>query len=436
MYMRNWATGLLLSAFMVSGGWGCPLAKCKDNAQADPGVSVSFTTTTNVSGGGSALNDAVAAAGSNTRLRITDSSTYDPVSVSNKTNLTIVAQVGETPVVRRTAPASFPNTTSGWALKISGSVNGLRISGIKFVDHGNRNSLSFADNGLIVAREDCTGLTNLIVEDSTFEEASDSPLDGLNGVLLACGGSGGTTYDNVVVRRCVFDTLGAGSNNTGENLGAVSVFGFEDVWIQNCWIKRNNALVVRASSHQRGVVIRNVNTVVENVLVDDIGTAGSNEAFKTVSSSGTHFGSATGPASLRNCAAYNAKRGYRAEQPSSTMTVSKSVFHADTTGIVDRAFRLTAGSALVVRDSVAVGAGDGTAFESASITEDHNDIFNFGTLGKTLDATDLQRDPLFNDVANNDWSATDVQVASGASDGGAMGVRYTVNGEEVIWCGA
>lgn len=412
------------------------MPKCRDNSMADPGFDVPFSSTVNVSGGGAALDAAVSAAGPNTRLRIVDSLTYDPVLVSGKVNLTIEAKAGQTPTIRRVPPASFPSTTPGWALRISGVVTGLKLKGLRFVDHGNRNSLSFADNGLVSAREDCLGLTNMIVEDCAFEEASDSPLNGLNGILLACGGSGGPVFDKVVVRRCTFDTLGAGPNNTGENLGAVSVFGFGDVWVQNCWVRRTDALVARASSHQRGVVVRNANTVVENVLVDDIGTAGSNEAFKTVSSSGTHYGSATGPSSVRNCVAYQSKRGYRAEQPSSTMTVMRSVFHTEAGGVADRAFRLTAGSALVVRDCVAVGAADGTAFESASVVEDHNDVFNFGATGKTLDPSDLQRDPVFQDVPGNVWKATDAQVAVGATDGGAMGVRYTMTGEEIIWCGA
>lgn len=400
---------------------------------ADPGFDVPFSSTVDVSGGGGALATAVVAAGVNTRLRIMDSLTYDPVTVAGKTNLSIVANVGETPVISRPPPASFPSTLPGWALRISGVVTGLKLSGLKFIDHGNRNSLSFPDNGLVSSREDCTGLTNVIIEDCAFEEASDSPLNGLNGILLASGGSGAPDFDKVVVRRCTFDTLGAGANNTGENLGAISIFGFGTVWIQNCWIKRTNALVARASSHQRGVVIRNVNTVVENVLSDDLGTAGSNESFKTISSSGPQYGSAVGSATLRNCVAHQSKRGYRAEQPASGMAVSNSVFHTENLSITDRAFRLTATAALLVKNCVGVGGGDGTAFENAAILEDHNDIFNFAALGKTLDATDLQRNPVFADVAGHIWEATDALVAVGASDGGAMGVRYTPSGEQIIW---
>lgn len=411
------------------------MPNCFDDSMADPGFDVPFSLTVEVSGGGGTLNSAVAGAGVNTRIRIMDSLTYDPVTVAGKVNLSIVANVGETPVISRPAPGSFPSITSGWALRISGIVTGLKLQGLTFIDHGNRNSLSFPDNGLVSSREDCTSLTNVIIEDCTFEEASDSPLNGLNGILLASGGSGSPAFDKVVVRRCIFDTLGAGSNNTLENLGAISIFGFGDVWIQNCWIKRNNSLVTRGSSHQRGVVVRNVNTIVENVLADDLGTAGSNESFKTVNSSGPQYGSAVGSTEVRNCVAYESKRGYRAEQPSSTMSVRRSVFHTPSEGVTDRAFRLTSGSALIVRDAVAVGATDGTVFESSSITEDHNDIYNFATLGKTLDASDLQRDPLFEDVPANNWTATDIQVAIGAVDGGSMGVRYTVSGEEIIWCG-
>ena len=400
---------------------------------ADPGFDIPFSSTTDISGGGAALATAIASAGANTRIRIMDSLEYDPVVVAGKTNLSIVAAAGETPIIRRVAPATFPSTVPGWALRISGVVTGLKLQGLTFVDHGNRNSLSFPDNGLVSSREDCTGLTNVIIEDCAFEEASDSPLNGLNGILLASGGAGAPDFDKIVVRRCTFDTLGAGVNNTGENLGAISIFGFGEVWIQNCWIRRNDSLVARSNSHQRGVVVRNEDTMVENVLVEDIGTAGSNENFKTISSSGPQYGSAVGPSTFRNCVAYQAKRGFRAEQPSSAMAVLSSVVHVDTGGITDRAFRRTATADLLVRNSVAVGAGDGTAFESAAIVEDHNDIYNFGALGKTLDLTDLQRDPLFDDVSGHLWEATDAFVAVGATDGGPMGVRYSGTGESIIW---
>jgi hypothetical protein len=400
---------------------------------ADPGFDIPFSSTVDVSGGGTALATAVSGAGPNTRLRIMDSLEYDPVVVSGKTNLSIVAAAGETPVIRRPAPATFPSTASGWALRISSVVTGLKLQGLTFVDHGNRNSFSFPDNGLVSSREDCTGLTNVIIEDCAFQEASDSPLNGLNGILLASGAAGAPDFDKVVVRRCTFDTLGAGPNNTGENLGAISIFGFGDVWIQNCWIYRDDGLVSRANSHQRGVVVRNENTLVENVLCDDLGTAGSNESFKTINSSGSQYGSAVGPSTFRNCVAYQAKRGFRGEQPSSTMAVLSSVVHVETSGITDRAFRRTASADLLVRNSVAVGAGDGTAFESAAIMEDHNDIFNYAALGKTLDLTDLQRDPLFDDPPGHIWEATDAFVAAGASDAGPMGVRYSGTGEAIIW---
>lgn len=96
------------------------------------------------------------------------------------------------------------------------------------------------------------------------------------------------------------------------------------------------------------------------------------------------------------------------------------------------AVRQTAGT-MVFRDNVMMGAGDGTAFEAA-VTEDHNDVFNFGATGKVLDATDLTIDPVFQDVPNRIWVATAAALQTAASDGGAMGLRYP-GGEEIIWCG-
>ena len=406
------------------------------DVMADPGFDVPFSSTVNVSGGGAALATAVAAAGPGTRIVILDSLVYDTqVVIAGKTDLTIEAAAGQTPTISLPPPGVFPGTVSSEEILITGVCDGLKFKRLRFLDRGNRNSLSFADNGCIVSRETCTGLTRVIVEDCSFEEAADSPLNGKNGILLASGGSGGPTFDKIVVRRCTFDTMGAGANNTAENLGAVTICGFGDVWIQNCWIRRTDALVARAASHQRGTVTRNVNTIIENVLSDDIGTAGSNESFKTISSTGPQYGSAVGPTLCRNCVAFESKRGFRAEQPSgSTMTVSRSAYDTPTAGITDRAFRLTAGSALVVEDTVAVGGGTGTAFESASIVENNNDIFNFAALGKVLDPTDQTIDPLFFDVPNRLWVATAPSLVTGGSDGGRIGVRYST-GEQVIWAG-
>lgn len=416
---------------------GQPVASgCRDALMTNPGFDVPFTTTVDVSGGGTALATAVAAAGANTRLRITDSLTYSEVTITSKTNLTIEAAAGQTPTISRAAPGVFPSTSPGWEIRINGTCAGLKFKGLAFLDHGNRNSLSFADNGCINAREDCLGLTDVIIEDCTFTEAADSPLNGKQGVNLMCGGAGTATYDRVVIRRCTFTTMGAGANTTGDNMGMITVAGFDRVWIQNCWLKRDNALVVRTSSNSRGVVVRNANTIIEDVLVDDIGTAGSDEAFNHIASSGAQFGSATGPTTIRNCVAFNAKRGYRMQLTGTTLTMTFCVYDTDVVGILagNLAVRRDAG-AIVCQDSVLTGAGDGTTFSAAGITEDHNDVFNFGAMGKVLDPTDLTVDPAFEDAANRLWPATNAAVLVGANDGGPQGVRYTPTGELVFWCG-
>lgn len=404
----------------------------------DPGFDVPFTTTTNVSGGGTALQTAITAAGPSTRLLITDSATYDPVIIDAKTNLTIEGQSGQTPILRRVAPGAFPGTVPGWTIRLSGVIDGVKIKNVRFEGHGNQDSLSFANNGMINCRPDAfpaaqsiTTLNHLIVEDCTFQEMTDSPLNGNCAVMLFTG-SAGLTSSNIVVRRCIMDTNGAGAWVTAAGVGVVTISGFGNVFIQNDWIRRTTSLVARASSNARGVVVKNLSTIVEDVLVDDLGTAGSNENFNHVSTAGAQFGSAVGVTSCRNCVAYNAKRGYRMQLVAATFTCTNCVYHTDVVGILagNVAVRETAGS-MIFRDSVMVGAGDGTAFEAA-VSEDHNDVFNFGALGKVLDATDLTVDPLFQDVPNNLWVATEPSVMTGATDTGAMGVRYP-GGELIIW---
>lgn len=411
---------------------------CRDNL-SDPGFDVPFSTTVNVSGGGAALQNAVNAAGPNTRLLITDSAVYDPVLINGKTNLTIEGQAGQTPIIRRPPPSSFPSTVPGWALRLSGVCDGIGIKNIRFEGHGNQNSLSFADNGLINCRPDVGGeaivtLNHMIVEDCLFQEMSDSPINGNAAIALYAGGTG-VGSSNIVVRRCIMDTNGAGSWATGNNVGAVTIAGFGDVWIQNSWIRRTDSLVARAASHMRGVCVKNLNTRIEDVLVDDIGTAGSNENFNQPVGGTVQFGTAVGPTTVRNCVAYNAKRGYRQQVAGATMTVTTSVYHTDTPGILagQVAVRQSAGT-MVFRNNVMVGAGDGTAFEAA-VTEDHNDVFNFGATGKVLDPTDLTIDPVFQDVPNNIWVATAPALQTAGSDAGPLGVRYP-GGEAIIWCGA
>jgi hypothetical protein len=399
--------------------------------------SVPFTSTVNVSGGGAALQTAITAAGPATRLLITDSLQYDEVLITSKTNLTIQAAGGQTPIIRRPAPGAFPSTTTGYAMRFSGVCDGIRLTGIRFEGHGNQNSLSFPDNGLINCRPDIGGgsivtLNHVIIEDCIFQEMSDSPINGNTAIMLFTGADG-TTSGNIVVRRCILDTNGAGAWVTGNNVGAMTIAGFGDVYIQNNWIRRSDALVARASSHMRGVVVENLNTIVEDVLVDDIGTAGSNENFNHPVGPVTQFGSAFGPVTVRNCVAYNAKRGYRQQVSDTTMTVTASVYYTDTLGILagNVAVRQTIGT-MVFRDNVMFGAGDGTAFEAA-VTEDHNDVFNFGATGKVLDATDITVNPAFEDTPNGDFVATEATCQTAASDGGPVGIRYP-GGEKIIWC--
>jgi hypothetical protein len=270
-------------------------------------------------------------------------------------------------------------------------------------------------------------IDRVIVEDCTFTDLN--PTLGVPGVQLV--GSDGTVHENVWVHRCTFTDMATPVFATGVGYGAVTVAGFNHVYIQNCLV--NRSAISRAASNMRGVVVKNLNTVVEDVLCDDIGIGGSNEAFKH--NNELAFGTAIGTSQWRNCVAYNCKRFYRITLAGATMTVFQSVGDNDVVGIAAAQVLVqqSAGT-LNFYDNVIVGAGDGTAFTAAVAVEDHNDVFNFAATGKVLDATDLTVDPVFEDVANNMWNATEPAVLAGARDGGAMGLRYAA-GEEIIWCG-
>lgn len=430
--MKRFLSIVLVVMLPVFGLLASPAHKvrvvCKDNLTS-VGFSVTYTTTTNVSGGGAALNNAVASAGNSTRLLITDSLTYDPVTVSSKTDLTIEAAAGQQPVVRRTSPA---HNTPGWVLSLQGTIDGFAIRGVTFNGNGNRNQLSFYDDGLLDARWDvCTSADRIIVENCDFvEDGSDNANSG-PGIFI--GGTNGVNHERVWIHECTFSNNANGSAATSNGYGACTVVGYDAVYIQNCEAVRTDAIVSRASSHMRGFCVNNNATTIEDCLAYDLGTAGSNEGFKHVASFGSE--STNGNVTIRNCVAYRCKRGYREDHPGQSMTITASVYHTDLTGILQAAVRLdNTGTSLTITDSVLVGAGDGTCFNNVSISEHHNDVFTFGTVGLTLAGTDLTVDPKFMHVAMREWIAKDSSVKTGAADGGAMGVRYP-GGEQIIWCG-
>lgn len=405
-----------------------PVINCHD-ALTPVGFTVPFTTTTPVSGGGAALQTAVTAAAPNTRLQIMDSLTYDNVAVLGCTNLTIEAAPGQTPIVKNPAPnpAFFP------VIRLQGTIDGFAVRGLTFNGNGNRNAGSFEDDGLLCLRPDaavaCIAADRIIVEDCTFTE--DGTANALSAPGIGFYGTTGIAYQRVQVHRCVFLNNANGAATTGNGYGACTIVGFGTVYIQNCKVMRTDAIVTRAASNMRGYCFANLSTTLEDCLTFDLGTGGSNENFKHTPNLGTD--TAVGPSNLRNCVAYRPKRGYRIDRAGATMTCLECVADEDLAGILlgQTLMRQTLGT-LVVRNCVLKGAGDGTCFE-ALVTEDHNDVFNFGATGKVLDVTDLTLDPLFEDVPNGDWLATEPALQTAGSDGGAMGIRYQA-GEKIIWC--
>jgi len=114
------------------------------------------------------------------------------------------------------------------------------------------------------------------------------------------------------------------------------------------------------------------------------------------------------------------------------MTIRNCVYASPTVGGGGVVMRRSNGTPYVVQDSAMSCNGTGITFSATGVTEDHNDVFNFSATGKVLDATDQTVDPLYQDIANRIFTATAPSLQTGASDGGLIGVRYTV-GEEIFW---
>ncbi|MEM3000651.1 MAG: hypothetical protein QXP41_00465 [Candidatus Nitrosocaldus sp.] len=393
-----------------------------DNVMQSVGFSVPYSVTVAVSGGGSALQNAIDAAGPGTRLMIQDSMAYDPITISNKTNLTIDVLSGKTPSI-----TALPGAPNHHCVSFGPGNSGIAIKKMRFIGSANENTLSQIDNGLVWGCNSLgmTSIDRLIIEDCTFTEPAPA-IAGVPGIQLI--GTDGSVHTNVWIHRCVFKNNAAGPNVTGYGYGACTIGGFSNVFIQNCKIIRENSVIARSSSHMRGVVCKSLNVYVENVLCEDLGTAGSNEAFKH--NDEAIFGTAVGTSTWRNNVAYNCKRGYRLSLPGATMNSRNNVFYNDIAGITSIAVR---GSNLhSFKNGIIMGAGDGTAFELA-IVEDHNDVFNVADIGKALDVTDYTIDPAFHNVANRNFTADATSLQTGGSDGGPIGVRYTPTGEAIIW---
>lgn len=409
-------------------GFTPPVTGFRDNLTAsfpDPATG----TTTNVSGGGAALQTAVTAAGSGTKLVITDSLTYDGnLSISAKSDLIIEADTGQTPIIA--AAAGNPNQS---CVRLgAGNVN-IKFKGLSFLGNGNLNSLSIPDCGLILGTPSVTGFSDadgIIVEDCTFSDLD--PANGVPGIQLV--GTDGTLHQNVKVIGCTFTDMSTPAFGTGAGYGAVTIGGFGgQVLVQNSKILRS--AVARATSNMRGVVLKNVLSTVQDVLCFDIGTGGSNEAFKH--NNEAQYGSVVGGGSTwENCVAYNCKRGFRITQTApGNMVVSHCTFYNDTAGIAaaQTIMQQSAGSQSV-KSCVIESAGDGTAFTATVASEDHNDVFNVAAAGKVLDLSDLTVDPVLSDTANNDYRATDAAVVAGGVGGDPMGVFYP-GGTTIFWAG-
>jgi hypothetical protein len=402
-----------------------PVSPFRDTLTVVP-FSIPITTSIHVTGGGAALSLAVAAAGPGTNVLIRDSMAYDPFVISGKTNLTISVSRGHTPTV--TAAPGAGNS----CIKIQGGNSGIKISGLTLIGSGNGGGGSQNNEGLINGSASNSGMATIdrvIIESCLFSEGVATVTSGAPAVQLL--GTDGAVHQNVWIHRCIATNCGSNPNTTFSGYGTIEVSGFSNVYIQNSKITRTAALA-RNLSLMRGFTWKSINVVVEDCLADDLGTGGANDPFKHHEEG--IFGTAVGNSSVRNCVASNCKRGYSLTLAGVTMTCTACVTFNNTPGVAaGQTFVNQGAGTLVFVNGIIDGAGDGIAF-SATVTENHNDIFNVAAPGKVLDGTDLTVDPVFTDPALHDYRATAPSVVTGASDGGTMGVRYP-GGEVIIWAG-
>jgi hypothetical protein len=397
--------------------------------------SIPITSTVNVSGGGAALQTAVNAAPAGANLVIQDSLAYDPIVISGKTNLTISVAFGQTPSITAAAGV-FP--TSHSAVKFLGGNSGIKISGLRLIGNGNGNSPSQTAEGIVNGEGSTTFLSvdRVIVEDCVFSELS--PANGAPAVQFI--GTDGSVHTDVWIHRCVATDCGNNPNTALSGYSTFEVSGFSGVWIQNCKVSRTS-VIARAASQMRGYGWKSIGVVVEDCLADDLGTGGENTCFKHHGEA--IFGTAVGNSSVRNCVAYNTARAYRLTLAGVTMTVTDSVANIDVAGIGNSGgpqkfvVAQVAGT-LVFRDSVvSLVPAEGSVYGDGTVTPTHtfNDIFGgFLDPATPLAPSELALDPVFFNVSSRVWVATAPALQTSASDGGAMGLRYST-GEVIIWAG-
>lgn len=404
---------------------------CRDTLTVVP-FSVPYVTTTPVSGGGAALAAAVAAALPMTRLQVMDSLDYSQVAVVGKTDITIEAAPGQTPTITSTI-----GNNDGCVI-LQGAISGLAIRGFTFFGNGNVTGNQTTDGmvgGSATSGVPLTALSRLIIEDCTLQEPDGTVTTGGPGIQLH--GVDGVSHNQVWIHRCVFINTGSSPQAPLRDWGSCTISGFDQVYIQNCHIRRT-AVLPRATSTMKGFTFRSNNVILEDCLVDDIGFGGNNVAFY---SNDYPFGvTIAGSSSIRNCVVYNTARAYRVTQAAATMMVTNSVANIDVPGIgnsgaAQKFVIAQFAGTLTFRDSVvSLVPGEGSVYGdgTATPTHDHNDVFG-GLLQVPLDPTEIAVDPAFLDVPAGCWVATAPACQTAAVDGGPVGIRYP-GGEKIIWC--
>ncbi len=368
--------------------------------------------TVSVSGGGTALQTAITAAGAGAVIEITDSMDYDAVSISGKSGLYIRAAAGQAPTITSAGAGSQ-------CVSLTGSNVDIGLQGLTFLVDDLLNGGSQPQNGAIKCTDELQ-LERFLMQDCEFQ-----PINSTDAAVVAVqfGHSAGVTtnHRDIGIRRCVFDSTGTYTDATSQDLACVSISDFENVLISNCHFLRTTTF---PTSHMRGVRAHFFNGLIEYCYFEDLGTNGSNECVKVSGDSGPALGSMTGfDVAVSNCVGLDFKRFLRCAELASTITATHCV---GVTGNAERTLRIDTATATVnLQDSIFEDTNTGTSLlhtgASGTLNVDHNLYFNWTSLGFTADGTDIVgSDPLLvaPTAAGDDYTLAAGSPGLGAGTGG------------------
>ncbi len=393
-----------------------------------------------VTGGGTALAEAVALAGSSgTLIEIVDSATYAPVVFRNKSRVYVRARAGQTPkiVSDATAPTSAGGGNSN-AVIFEGDNVDIGLQGLTFLVRHLGNAESPRRPGKVGAIRYSNGpgglgtrLQGLLVQDCAFQ-----PVDGTLGAVVAVqvSNAGGAlaSHRDIGIRRAVFDSTGT-VESALDGLAAITVTDFENVLVSNVHLRRTSTQA--SPSEMRGLQPNVRGGLVEYAYCEDLGSA-PGQANDCVALSATHGALDGLDVVARHTISLNGNRAFAIARAGSTLTVEHGVV---VTNAADRILAIDHASAtLTTRDSIFVQLSGATPLltpvPGATFVADHN-LYNWlGPYGFVPDATDRYPGaptcdalcaPLLANPLGSDFRLLAGSPASGAaSDGTDLGALF------------